>query len=119
MIRDKTRLLKRKCQVVQQGTHVLAVVEHAELTPDAHPDQDRGPTGGLTAHDERPGLHQLPQAVFLAWGQLWSAPTAIVIDQAVHAPQQKGLTPLVETGDAEVPSFTEYLHGHLVRPQVE
>src|SRR5262249_33484841 len=72
-----------------------------------------------TAHDERPGLHQLHHAFFLAGGQLWSAPPALVIDQAVHAPQQKGLTPLIETGDAEGPSVTEHLHGHLVHQQVE
>src|SRR4029434_8911409 len=31
----------------------------------------------------------------------------------------KGLTPLVETGGAEAPSFTEHLHGHMVYQQVE
>src|SRR5215831_12168296 len=43
----------------------------------------------------------------------------MVIDQAVHAPQQKGLTPVVETGGAETPAFTEHLHWHMVHQQVE
>jgi hypothetical protein len=30
----------------------------------------------------------------------------MVIGQAVHAPQQKGLPPVVETGGAEPPAFT-------------
>src|SRR5262244_221649 len=51
MIRHKAGLVKRKPQVVQQRTHILAVVEHAELPPDQHPDEHGGPTGCL-AHDE-------------------------------------------------------------------
>src|SRR5215831_7692909 len=39
MIRHKAGLLKRKSQVVQQRTHILAVVEHAKLTPDQYPDE--------------------------------------------------------------------------------
>ena len=87
MIRHKAGLLKRKPQVVQQRTHVLAVVEHAKLTPDQHPDQDGGPTGRLTAHDERPGLNQLDQALLLARGQLRPATAAMVGGQAVDATQ--------------------------------
>src|SRR5215471_19106311 len=43
----------------------------------------------------------------------------MAIDQVVHAPQQKGLTPVVETGGAEAPAFTEHLHGHLVHQQAD
>jgi hypothetical protein len=31
----------------------------------------------------------------------------------------KGLTPLVETGEAEAPSFPEHLHWHMVYEQVD
>src|SRR5919197_4117783 len=34
MIRHKPGLLKRKSQVVEQGTDIMAVVEHTELAPD-------------------------------------------------------------------------------------
>src|SRR5437867_5573429 len=105
MVRHKAGLLKRKTQVVQQRTHVLAVVEHAELPPDQHPDEHGGPTGRLTAHDKRPGLQQLDQAFFLAWGQLWSTPTAVLVDEAVHAAEQKSLLPGIEAGWAEAPAL--------------
>src|SRR5262249_11848087 len=80
MIRHKASLLKRQAQVVQQRTHILAVVEHAELAPDQHPDEDRVPTGCLTAHHEWPCLNQLHQTLLLLGGQLRSAPTALVVD---------------------------------------
>src|SRR5713101_6493036 len=48
MVRHKAGLLKRKPQVVQQRTHILAVVEQAKLPPDQHPDEHGGPTGRLT-----------------------------------------------------------------------
>src|SRR6516162_1736766 len=119
MVRDKTRLLKRKAQVMQQRTHILAIVEDAKLAPDQHAEEDRGPTGGLTAHHEWTGLNELNEAFFLPRRQLRSATTTMVINQTVHSLQHKGLTPLVETGGAEAPSFTEYLHWHLVYQQVE
>jgi len=56
MSRPKAGLWKGKPEVGPHRTHVLAGVEHAKLTPDEPPAQDGGPTGGLTAHDKRPGL---------------------------------------------------------------
>src|SRR4030095_10744681 len=103
MIRHKTGLLKRKPQVMQQRTHILAVVEHAELPPDQHPDEHGGPTGRLAAYDLRPSLQQLHQAFFLAWSQLWPAPTAMVIGQTVYPMQQERLTPFADVGDADAP----------------
>src|SRR5262245_34110488 len=43
----------------------------------------------------------------------------MAIAQAVHALQQNDLTPVVETGGAEAPSYTDHLDGHLVHQQVE
>ena len=97
----------------------MAVVEHAELTPDQHPDEDGGPTGGLTAHHVRSGLNQLHQAFLLLGVSFGAAPTAMAIDQAVHAPQQKGLTPPIDASRAEPPAVAEYLHRHVVHQQVE
>ena len=119
MIRHKSGLLKRKPQVVQQRTHVLAVVEHAELTPDQHPDKDGSPTGRLTAHDERPGVKQRYQAFLLAWGQLRAATAAVTVDQAVYAAQQKGLLPGIETRWAEALALAQHRHGYVVYQQVD
>ena len=119
MIRHKAGLLKRKPQVVQQRTPILAVVEHAELTPDQHPDEHGGPTGRLAAHDEWTCLDQLHQALLLPGGQLRSATATMTIDQAVNAPQQKGLLPGIETGEAEAPALTQDRHGHLVHKEVD
>src|SRR5712692_3500963 len=119
MVRDKTRLLKRKPQIVEQRTHIMAIVEHAELTPDQDAEQDRVPTRCLKADHQWTGLNECDQAFFLVWGQLRSTPTAMLVDEAVHAAEHKGLTPLVETGGAEAPSLTEHLHGYLVYQQVE
>src|SRR5437764_14178501 len=119
MIRHKAGRLKRKPQVVQQRTHVLTVVEHAELPPDEHPEQDGGPTGRLTAYDERPGLNQLDQAFLLARGQLRPAPAAMVIGQAVHPLQQECLPPLGDAGEAEAPARPQALDRHVVYEQVD
>src|SRR5262249_32458896 len=73
MIRHKAGLLERKPQVVQQRTHILTVVEHTELAPDQHSNEDRIPTGRLTAHGERTGVNQLHQAFLRAGGQLRAA----------------------------------------------
>ena len=43
----------------------------------------------------------------------------MLIDHTVHSTQHKGLTPVVDTGGAEAPSFTEYLHGYMVYQQVD
>src|SRR5262245_27221079 len=59
MVRHKACLLKRDPQVVQQRTDILPIVEHAKLPPDQHPEEDRGPTGRLTAHHLRASLQQL------------------------------------------------------------
>src|SRR5215813_9576213 len=101
MVRDKTRLLKRKAQVVQQCTHIMTVVEDAKLAPDQHADEDGVPTGRLKANDERTGLDQLHQAFLVPRSQLWGAATTVTVDQAVHAAQQKGLLPGIETRRAE------------------
>ena len=77
------------------------------------------PTGRLKAHHERTGLNELNQAFFLPRRQLCSATTTMVVDQTVHAPQHKGLTPLVDTGGADAPLFTEYLHWHMLHQQGE
>src|SRR5262249_27676821 len=119
MVRDQTRLVKRKAQVMQPRTHILAIGEAAKLAPDQHAEEDRGPTGGLTAHDEWPGLNARNQAFFLPRRQLRWATAAMVRHQTVHALQHKGLTPWVETGGAEAPSFTEHLHWHMVYQQVD
>src|SRR5438309_11766514 len=97
MIRYKAGLLKREPQVGPQRTHVLAVVEHAELTPAQHPEEDRVPTGCLKTHHEWPGLDQLDQAFLLPRSQLRSAATTMTRDQAVHTAQQQGLLPGIET----------------------
>src|SRR5438128_6597903 len=118
MIRHKAGLLKREPQVVQQRTHVLAVVEHAELTPDQHPDEDRVPTGGLKTHHEWPGLDQLDQALLLPRSQLRPAATTMTRDQAVHTAQQQGLLPVIETRQAEAPALAQYRHRHLLHQQI-
>src|SRR5215470_2392749 len=119
MVRDKTRLLKRKAQVVQQCTHIMTVIEDAKLAPDQHADEDRVPTGRLTAHDERTGLDQLHQAFLLSRSQLWGAATTVTVDQAVQATQQKGLLPGIETRRAEAPALAQHRHRHLVYQQIE
>src|SRR5215831_16184218 len=119
MIRHKAGLLKRKSQVVEQGTDIMAVVEHTELAPDQHPDADRVPTRGLQAHHLRPRLDQLYQAFLLPGGQLRSAPTAMARDQAVHATQQQGLLPTIDTGGAEAPALSQHRHGHVVHQEVD
>src|SRR6266850_7308377 len=119
MIRHKAGLLKRKPQVVQQRTHILAVVEHAKLPPDQHPDEHGGPTGRLTAHDKWTCLDQLHQALLLPGGQLRAATATMAVDQAVETPQQQGLLPVIETGGAEAPTLTQHRHGHVVHQEVD
>ncbi len=119
MIRHKAGLLKRKPQVVQQRTHILAVVEHAKLTPDQHPDEHGGPTGRLTAHDEWTCVYQLHEASLLLGGQLRSATAPMAVDQAIETPQQKGLLPAIDAGGAEVPALTQHRHGHVVHKEVD
>jgi hypothetical protein len=65
MIRYDTRLVKRQSHVVQQRTHVMAVVEDTKLAPDPHPDEDAIPTGCLTAHHEWTGVNQLHHTFLL------------------------------------------------------
>jgi hypothetical protein len=84
MIGDKPGFLKRKAQIVQQRTDIVAVVEHAKLPPDQHADEDRIPTGGLEADHQWPGIEQLDQAFFLRRGQLLGSTAAVVVDQAVE-----------------------------------
>src|SRR5215510_8206928 len=105
MIRHKPGLLKGKPRVVKQGTDILAVVEYSELAPDQYPDEHSVPTSCLTAHDERPSLNQLHQAFFLPGGQLQTATTAMTVDQAVQAVEEKGPLPVVETVGTEAPSL--------------
>src|SRR5215471_9656050 len=119
MIRHKPGLLKGKPQVVEQGTDILAVVEHPKLAPDEHPDEHRVPTSCLTAHDERPSLNQLHQAFFLPGGQFWTATTAMTVDQAVQAVEEKGPLPVVETGGTEAPALTQHRDGYLVHQHIE
>src|SRR5262245_65462008 len=52
MVRHKARLLKRKAQVVQQGTDIVAVVQHPKLTPDQDPDEERVPKIGRASSRE-------------------------------------------------------------------
>src|SRR5262245_20466314 len=107
MVRDKARLLKRKPQVMQQRADIMAIVEDAKLAPDQHADYDRVPTGRLTAHHEWTGLDQLHQAFFLPGRQLLWATTAVPVDQAVQAAQQKSFLPVIETRRAEAPPCTQ------------
>src|SRR5262249_21619817 len=51
--------------------------------------------------------------------QFRTASTAMAVDQAVHAAQQKVLTPPSDAGRAEPPLDAEYLHGHMVHQQVK
>src|SRR5215510_13388464 len=97
----------------------MAVIEHTELAPDQHPDADRVPTRGLQAHHLRPSLDQLYQAFLLPGGQFRSAPAAMAGDQAVHATQQQGLLPAIDTGWAETPALTQHRHGHVVHKEVD
>src|SRR5438874_3665075 len=113
MIRHKQDRLKLKSQVVEQGTDLLAVVEHTGLTPDQYPDADRVPTRALQAHHLWPSLDQLYQAFLLPGGQLRSAPAPWRGDQAVQATQQQGLLPAIDTGWAEAPALTQHRHGHV------
>src|SRR4029450_3439568 len=119
MVGYKACLLKRKAPVVQQGTDIVAVVQHAKLTPDQDSDEDRVPAGRLTPHDLRTGIDELHQAFFLPRGQLRSAPAAMVVDEALQGAQQKGFRQGVETSRAEAPPLTQHRHGHLVYKQVE
>src|SRR5262249_2892577 len=119
MVRHKPGFLKRKSQVMEQCTDILPVVEHTELAPDQHPDEDRGPTGGLTPHHLRSSLKQLHQTFLLPGSQLRSATTAMAIVQTLHTVQQKGPLPVVETGGAEVPALTQHGHGHVVHQEAD
>jgi hypothetical protein len=119
MIRHKPGLLKGKPQVVEQGTNILAVVEHPELAPDQYPDEHSVPTRCLTAHDEWPSLNQLPQAFFLPGGQLRTATTAMTGDQAVQAVEEKGPLPVVETGCTEAPALAQHRDGYLVHQHID
>src|SRR5690242_14219634 len=105
MIRHKAGLLKRKPQVVEQGTDILTVIEHPELAPNQHADEDRVPTGCLKAHNEWTGLNQLDQAFLLFRRQLFWTTATVVIHQTLHAPKQKGLLPIIETGWTQAPAF--------------
>src|SRR5262245_60179076 len=96
----------------------MTIVEHPELPPDQHPDEDQVPTGRLTTHHEWPGLEQLDQAFLLPWSQLRSA-TTVTVAQAGHTAQQKGLLPVIETGGTEAPALTQHCHGHVVHKAVE
>src|SRR5882672_11433165 len=96
MIRHKTGLLKRKAQVVQQRTDIMAIVEHPKFTPDQHTNEHTIPTGRLTAYRERTGLNQLDQAFLLFGSQLLGARPTIAVDQAVQAAQYEGLLPGIE-----------------------
>jgi hypothetical protein len=80
MIRHKTGFLKRKAQVVQQRTDILAIVEHPKFPPDQHTDEHTIPTGRLTAYHERTGLNQLDQALLLFGSQLLGAPSTMAVD---------------------------------------
>src|SRR5713101_6236816 len=119
VVRHKPGLLKRKPQVVQQRTHILAVVEHTKFAPDQYSDEDRSPTGGLTAHHQWPCLNQLHQALLLLGTQLRSATAAMAIDQAGHPIQQKCLLPVVDTGSTESPALAQHRHGPVMHKQVE
>jgi hypothetical protein len=68
MIGDKAGFLKRKAQIMEQRTDIVAVVEHTKLPPDEDANQDRIPTGGLKADHQGPGIEQLDQAFFLRRG---------------------------------------------------
>src|SRR2546426_4493431 len=119
MIRHKPSLLKRKPQVVEKGTDILTVGEHAELAPDQHPNEHRVPTRRLTAHDEWSGLLEIHQAALLLGGQLRSATTAMAVAQTLQAMQQKGLLPVVETGGTEAPALAQDRQGHVVHEEVD
>src|SRR5262249_39049498 len=67
----------------QQRTPILAVVEHAKLPPDQHPDEHGGPTGRLTAHDKWTCVDQLHEAWLLLGGQLRVATATMAVDQLI------------------------------------
>src|SRR5262245_4271943 len=119
MIRHDADLWKRKPKVVQHCTHVLTGVKHAKLPPDEHPDEDGGLTGSLTTHDKWPCLDHLDQAFLLRRCQLRAATTTVAVGQAVHAAQQEGLTPPLDTGRTQAPWFAEHLHGSVGDQQGE
>ena len=58
-------------------------------------------------------------SVSSAWGSVRSAPAAMAGDQAVHAMQQQGLLPAIETSWAEAPALTQHRHGHVVHKEVD
>src|SRR5919198_1335328 len=97
----------------------MAIVEHPKLAPDEHPDEDRGPTGGLTAHDQRTRLQQLDQALFLLGGQLGLATAAMAVAQAVEAPQEKGCLPVIEARRTQPPALAQDRYGHVVHQQID
>jgi hypothetical protein len=119
MIRHQTGLWTRKVPVGQPRTDIMAIGEHATLTPDQHPHQPRCPTGRLQAHHERPGLNQLHQTLLLLGGQLRAATAALAGDQAVQARPQKGPLSVGEPGGAETPALAQPCHGHEVHQQVK
>src|SRR5262249_45026683 len=118
MVRHKPGFLKRKSQVMEQCTDILPVVEHTELAPDQHPDEDRGPTGGLTSHYLRSSLKQLHQTFLLLGSQLRSATTAMAVVQTLPTLQPKSPLPAVETDGADAPACAQHCHGHVVHQEV-
>src|SRR5439155_9754908 len=119
MIRYKTGLLKRNPQVVEQRTHIMTIVEHPELAPDQHPDEDGVPAGRLTAYHEWSSLNQLDQSFPLLGGQLGLTAPAMVVDQALDPVQQEVLAPPINARGTQAPSCTEHLDRHVVHKQVE
>jgi hypothetical protein len=111
--------LQGKPQVVESGTNILTVVEHADLAPDQHPDEHSIPTSRLTAHDAWTGLQELPQALRLLGGSLRSTTTAMAVAQTLQAMQQKGSLPVVETGRTEAPALAQDRPGHVMHQEVD
>ena len=113
MIGDKLSFLKRVPQVPLQFAHGVAVVQHAELTPNQLLDQKRVPAGRFKAGGLRSGIHQVTQAFLLTRRQLGRPSARVLIDQTLQAIAQQRLNPPIGTGEAEAPPFTERDQGRL------
>ena len=68
MLCHQPGLWKRHPHVVESGTDILTVGEHAARTPAQAPEEHRVPTSRLTAHDEGAGLEERHQPVLLLGG---------------------------------------------------
>ncbi len=91
VIRDKTCLLKRKVQLVQQRTDVMWMIFNAKGAQDQVLDQHRTPTPRRVARRFRPSFDQRCQLLSLRLRQLARAAWWFLIRQRHHTAVQEGV----------------------------